>query len=107
MILKRVVLPAPSGPMNPNISDSFTENETSLRACVAPKLLPIPDASIVFSITPDLENRFPGHARLDRTVIHNVNGDGINQRDPLFLRLDYLRGEFGFAGNMGYCAGKG
>src|SRR3954467_7039187 len=45
MQLKRVVLPAPFGPINPTISHSSTLSETSSRASRPPKRMEMPSSS--------------------------------------------------------------
>ena len=64
MIRNSVVFPAPSGPMNPNTSDSFTEKEMLSSAVVDLNFLLIPDVSTALTIlivVLSLENHLTGH----------------------------------------------
>src|SRR5580765_3641927 len=74
-----VVLPAPSGPMTPNISPASTLNETPSSAFVGPKLLRRPSMEITAStlnsswraagltgLQPEID--FDRHARLEHAL---------------------------------------
>src|SRR5688572_13913891 len=89
-----VVLPAPSGPIRPNISPRSTVNETSLSAVVVPNFL----TTWVNSIA-DIEChlRFDRHALLQHAVlVVDVDAHAVDELRALLRRLHIARSEFSF-----------
>src|SRR5918995_119519 len=98
-----VVLPAPSGPISPNISPRFTVNDTSASAATAPKRF----MTLVNSMA-DIERnlRFDGHPLLEHAVfVVHADADAVHQLGPLFRRLHVPWRELGLRRDVADGAG--
>src|SRR5687767_10152226 len=98
-----VVLPAPSGPISPNISPRFTPKDTSPSAVTAPKRF----TTLVNSMA-DIERnlRFDGHPLLEDTVlVVHVDADAVNQLGTLFRCLHVPWRELGLRRDVADGAG--
>src|SRR5678816_4029291 len=98
-----VVLPAPSGPMTPNISPAFTSNDTPSRATVASNFLRRPstattDAMASTSLQTQID--FHRHAGLQHALaVVDGDLDSIHELRALVGRLDIARRELGLRRN--------
>src|SRR5215831_6055555 len=91
-----VVLPAPSGPMRPNISPRATSNEISRTAWISPYDLTSRTTRTRGSDIPclPLEPRLCGHAGLEEPVrVVEPDLDAVDELHPLVPRLHVLRRE--------------
>src|SRR5579885_2660827 len=104
-----VVLPAPSGPTRPKISPAPATKLRRSTASVSAKRRVSSRASTAGSAMGlsgcEHDGRVGGHAGLQLvTRVLDVDAHAVNERHPLRVRLDALRGELGLRGDEGHTA---
>src|SRR5437764_2436611 len=91
-----VVLPAPSGPINPNISPRSTDNVSSLTAAVVPNFL-VTRSSAMGLLVAKWDLGLHGHSSFEDTgAVVDRHLHSINQLRALVGGLDIARREFCF-----------
>src|SRR5512139_554049 len=106
-----VVLPAPSGPMRPNISPRRTSNDKPLTASTAPNRLITRSTVMATSFIglSSLPARLQRHLGLDRhplledaAAVVNRHLDAVHELRPLLAGLHVARRELGLRGHEGH-----
>src|SRR6187399_382148 len=100
-----VVLPAPSGPIRPNISPGSTANDSSRTASVRPNRFVT--RSSLMALLDKLDLRFDGHTDLQHAlfVVHR-HLDAIHELRAVLGSLNVPRRELRSRGNVADGAGQ-
>src|SRR5687768_13937781 len=98
-----VVLPAPSGPITPNISPRRTSRDSSLTATVSPYRFVTASKEMTVSMSGDRVQRdfgFHRHARFENALrVVDRHPHAVNQLGSFFRGLHVPRGELGLRRN--------
>src|SRR5665213_3021361 len=94
-----VLLPAPSGPINPKISPFSILNDTSLTATMEPLLYVLVMLVNVIALMPELKFYFPVHAYFNIPVVYYTHFNSVNQISAFVFGGNGFGSEFRLRGN--------